>query len=124
MIERLLVKKHLNCDIEAVYALNCTLQDGLSSGRRNRNAPHSCASRNALTEKTHINGDSVDVGKKVVRPRMMYAYDWLQLRFVGSSAWTSITEAVCLFVRHAASVAGGRGHASRLHRVLDEGVQL
>jgi len=37
-----------------------------------------CASRNALAETAHVDGDSVDVEKKVVRLRMMYARDWLQ----------------------------------------------
>ena len=46
--------------------------------------------------------------------------------FVGRSVWTSTTEAVCLFVRHAASafsVFGARGHTFRLYRGFDEGVQ-
>ena len=46
--------------------------------------------------------------------------------FVGRSACTSTTEAVCLFVRHVASafsVFGARGHTFRLHRGFDEGVQ-
>jgi hypothetical protein len=37
-----------------------------------------CASRNTLAETAHVDGDSIDVGKKVVRLRMMYARDWLQ----------------------------------------------
>ena len=108
-------------DIEAVYTLSWKHQDGLSNGTWDYSPPHGMRQQRRVAEKTHLDGDSVDVEQKVVRLRMMYVCDWLQLRVVRRCAWTSIAEAVCLFVRHVASVAGARGHASRLHRVFDKG---